>query len=847
MQVNMHQDNGKWTRIATPGPALSFRTELVGLLGVTLMVAFFLWPVLDGGYALGTDTWKITYPWAAEGSIEAEEIAASLGDTGSDSFIPEVSYIRQYDFYLQSIPWYKFAKSELLAGRWPHWNPYAFCGEPFYAGHLVPLTHPPLIIALFTAPWEQVHNVNTFLTWWIGSLGLYLFLRWRRLQPAAALAAVALCLASGYYMRTQYIQMNALMYYPWIFWASEALNRKPSFRYLAPFAILLGLMMAGGLPAFFIPFIYLLLVYRIAIWIFDKQERVKWKKQLAFLLTGIILGAMVSAIQNVPTHQFLNLSARNVSQPPGITHDQEVVPENQPPPGTEDAPVLDARPPRAAILLAPVFRRRSVMSHPYVGFPLLLLALFGLYYLRPSPERKAMALVLVLFGITSAPPVFARVLHLIPGMAISPYPPIATTQFLMILLAGSGIHYMMGTDLTGDTKRKWIFTGLTVLSLAGYAALFIPDALLRPDTLWEERQTFLAWIVLITGLVAILAPAISWWFGGRREWTAGIILPLALTVAEIPGHFYQYPFYAKLPFMPDTPSIAALPDSPELRVAVHTFGLPAYIVSAEKPAPFAGNLPMWAGCYYAQGYNSMLLSRHSAVLNALDPATLLNGRNSLPLTDPDALSSPLLDAMAVGYLISDDPDLLDKPESGMDPSVWTRIHEGGLNIYERADAPKRWYIANQAVAASDIDEALSVLSASGLMEIAPDGSVIKKVVLETNEPVAESVEAGGPPGEITPVRETPGYLEFDVSVPDARWFVLSDAWHPEWHAFIDGTETEIYPANGAYRAVKIPEGEHSVIFRYVPGAFFTGLAISVISIVFLLMAAVIEGRRSNSA
>lgn len=55
---------------------------------------------------------------------------------------------------------------------------------------------------------------------------------------------------------------------------------------------------------------------------------------------------------------------------------------------------------------------------------------------------------------------------------------------------------------------------------------------------------------------------------------------------------------------------------------------------------------------------------------------------------------------------------------------------------------------------------------------------------------------------------------------------LSDTYYPGWRAWVDGNETEILRANYAFRAVKVPQGEHEVVFKYQPDSVKWGVAIS---------------------
>lgn len=48
----------------------------------------------------------------------------------------------------------------------------------------------------------------------------------------------------------------------------------------------------------------------------------------------------------------------------------------------------------------------------------------------------------------------------------------------------------------------------------------------------------------------------------------------------------------------------------------------------------------------------------------------------------------------------------------------------------------------------------------------------------------------------------------------ALWLIYADANNPNWHAYIDGVPTEIYPANLAFKAIQVPPGNHEVYFQF---------------------------------
>lgn len=76
----------------------------------------------------------------------------------------------------------------------------------------------------------------------------------------------------------------------------------------------------------------------------------------------------------------------------------------------------------------------------------------------------------------------------------------------------------------------------------------------------------------------------------------------------------------------------------------------------------------------------------------------------------------------------------------------------------------------------------------------------------------------------------PRQVIFTTELEAHAFLYLSDSYYPGWRAYVDGKETKIYRANLAFRAVKVPKGRHTVVFKYVPMSFYIGLVLTLIGI-----------------
>jgi hypothetical protein len=79
-------------------------------------------------------------------------------------------------------------------------------------------------------------------------------------------------------------------------------------------------------------------------------------------------------------------------------------------------------------------------------------------------------------------------------------------------------------------------------------------------------------------------------------------------------------------------------------------------------------------------------------------------------------------------------------------------------------------------------------------------------------------------------------LEFEVNAPGRGWIVVTDRWAPGWSAHVNGVETEIWGANGVFRAIPVGTGRSTIEMRYRPIGYPWLVALSwvTIAVVFAL-------------
>jgi uncharacterized membrane protein YfhO len=67
------------------------------------------------------------------------------------------------------------------------------------------------------------------------------------------------------------------------------------------------------------------------------------------------------------------------------------------------------------------------------------------------------------------------------------------------------------------------------------------------------------------------------------------------------------------------------------------------------------------------------------------------------------------------------------------------------------------------------------------------------------------------------------------------FLVTSDIYYPGWEATIDGQPAALYRTNYVLRGIALPAGSHEVRFEYRSQPFYTGMVITILSLLILIL------------
>ena len=155
------------------------------------------------------------------------------------------------------------------------------------------------------------------------------------------------------------------------------------------------------------------------------------------------------------------------------------------------------------------------------------------------------------------------------------------------------------------------------------------------------------------------------------------------------------------------------------------------------------------------------------------------------------------------------------------------FQDGPLKTYFMSDSlPRAWAVRAVEVAHTP-DEAKQMIMAPGYHP----GNI---VVLEKPPSIGPFVPGKRPEVKITHL--DPQRVEIDATGDGNAMLVLADQYYADWHAYRDGQSVPTFRANYLATAVELPPGQHHFVFVYQPTSLYIGAAISLLTLLALLVA-----------
>lgn len=155
----------------------------------------------------------------------------------------------------------------------------------------------------------------------------------------------------------------------------------------------------------------------------------------------------------------------------------------------------------------------------------------------------------------------------------------------------------------------------------------------------------------------------------------------------------------------------------------------------------------------------------------------------------------------------------------------------GVLVYKNNGALPQAYLSKNILPAQSMDDAAKLLQQ-------PQFNPLKTTIIEASPQQVQLPKTDEAIAAATVSRPDPHSVLVQCKSDGDAFLILTDTFYDGWHAYLDDKEVPILRANLAFRAVKVPAGQHVVKFVFLPHSFYGGLIIAAITALLVVFFAI---------
>jgi hypothetical protein len=238
------------------------------------------------------------------------------------------------------------------------------------------------------------------------------------------------------------------------------------------------------------------------------------------------------------------------------------------------------------------------------------------------------------------------------------------------------------------------------------------------------------------------------------------------------------------------------------------------------------------GIYVVPDYDPLLPARYKRFFG-IPPGQIWHGELSVMKSAGGVARQPaeLLDLLSVRFYYGHRPLPVGRSRLGT-PTV----PESDPPLLVRRQAVPRAYVVHEIIRVETESEALDLVRAGRF-------DPHRQVILHSDPgPVKPRLGESPEKTQIASYRAT--RVEVEATCWSSCLLVLTDLFDPNWRATLGGEPIEVVAANFLFRGVRLPAGDHRVVFEYRPDSFYRGAVISLAAAGVVLFLLVHPARRS---
>jgi len=732
-------------------------------------------------------------------------------------------YDQAYQFY----PWRVYVSQALRQGFLPLWNPYVYCGTPLVAEDQPAVFYPLNILSYVFSPPDAV-LFTALARLFVAGLATYWFVRTIGSSRFGALASAITFTFSGFMIVwLGHPHTNVATWLPALFLMVEWLHQRHSARHIAFVALVVAAQLTGGhtetalytLSAGGVYYLFRV----VTTWWSSRELRPAVIRLLSFSVAAI-LGFALASIHLLPFGDWLQHSAEL-----GLRTGVASLRMTRLGPKHWLAGILPMILPN--IFNNPTWPGEYRSFFPgwnfteqtlYVGIIGLSLAAGEVITRRWDKRVLFMAaLGLVTLGAALRLPIFDW-LNYLPLFNIAAYGRWRLIYtFCVSVLVGLGTRDMLDHIENGSILRTviWLLMGFVVLAvpilslmpriLSGmYARASTEVGQLSQEVVsraFSISNIMMYWPVLIA-LAGVLVFVLYLYRVLSQKIMSAVLLLLVVVDLFALGMDYHATIREELVF-PETPALRVVKSDQDIFRIVGT------------NIDLMPNTCMVHNLYDVRGLDF-------PIYRYLELCQTMGGRDWLGygILFTEQLQPRLLNLLNVKYVLT---------SSRLGPKV---LHDMALldvdrdiKIYQNQSCLPRCFIVHHVRVSEDSYNVLRLLQD-------PEFDLRSEIVLEKSPPSDFMEPQGGllpATAEIT--RYEPNRVTILASTLANGFLFLSDSYYPDWKAYVDGVETEIYQADYAFRAVYLAPGQHTVEFIYEPRSFRVASFVSLLTLLGVIV------------
>lgn len=759
---------------------------------VAIIFSFFLPNLLAGKIPIPADSvLGLYHPW--------RDISIEGYDSGK--FPTKNPLIT--DPVLQAYPWRKLTIENIKSGQLPLWNPYSFSGQPLLANiQSAPFQVGNILFLLFD--FNIAWALQVILPPIVAAIFMYLFLRSINVSVYASSFGAITLPFSGFFIAwlTWGTIIATVMWLPAILFAINKLSSKksPFFFLLVIFATTQVVFSGHWQSA---SYVFLAIFLYLAVF-FLKTRNLK----IIFLpVLAIILGISITAVQILPSLEFINFSNRDNDQGYYPNRADWFIP-----------------PQNLAQLVAPDFFGNPATYNywgvwNYIEFvstigiiPLTFVLLSLLKFSKKSAFFVVLAATALLTGLANP---ISKIPYLLKFPLISSMQP---SRIIFLLVFATSALSAIGFDefLKEKARPKFFLSPILLLFIISvlFVTTFIANIFPNLDNIdppYIARRNLI--LPFLTVLAALLIFVVK-----RLKPTAMLpifLLVVLVTTAEL--------FRFGLKFTPFTKILSIFPQT-ETTQFLQNQEKPFRIMATDRRIMHP-NVSTVYNLESTDGYDPLYLESYSKLVSSWQAGQSRVGPNSFNrIVTAQKFNSKITDILNVKYILTFDEI--------NNPRFRKVFEEGQTKVYENISALPRFYFVEKIVKFGSEEQELNYL-------LAPDADIKNTAVSREFEFSAPFAAAG----KIELIDYSDQLITLKTSNATESPLIIANTNYPGWQAYIDGQQREIREVNFLLQSILIPPGEHELRLKFEPKSFYNGLYISAFALLLTLGSTILIWRR----